>query len=320
MLKVENLVKDFDKTRAVDHLSFELPEGGICGFVGPNGSGKTTTMRIICTLEQPTQGTIYVDGESILEKPYHTRRITGFMPDHYGTYPNLTCEDYMQFYARAYEVPADVRDKRIAEIMDFTGLGKISEKQVETLSKGMRQRLNLSRALINNPKLLILDEPAAGLDPRARIELRYLMQELARMGKTLFVSSHILTELSEVCDHILIIDHGRQVTFGSFDDIRSAMQQSFEVAISLATPGGVESLERFLLERATVGNVRVETDRRVVLSYGGVREQLPELLAAIVGEGYPVMEFVPKQMSMEDIFIQITEGEISDQEATAPAV
>jgi ABC-2 type transport system ATP-binding protein len=309
MLHVENLVKDFPGTRAVDHLSFQLEKGRICGFVGPNGAGKTTTMRIIATLEEPSYGHVYVDGHSIFEEPYKIRRMIGFMPDHLGVYPAMNVRDYLEFYARAYEIDARIRTGRIDEIMAFTGLNKICEKQVEDLSKGMRQRLNLGRALINDPKIMVMDEPAAGLDPRARIELRFLIKALAEQDKTVFVSSHILSELSEICDHMLIIDKGQRITFGSFAEIQGQLQQGFEITATLLSADEVANLERFLMERSHVENIRASESDHIRFSFTGSKEEIPLLVKDILNANFPVLEFRPHTLTMEDVFIQITKGD-----------
>jgi len=309
MLKVERLCKDFGNVVAVKDLSFELLPGNVCGFVGPNGAGKTTAMRMIATLEEPTAGHVYVDGESIYTQPYHIRRKIGFMPDHYGAYPDLLVRDYLEFYARAYEIAPEIRDRRINEIMDFTGLDKIVGKKVETLSKGMRQRLNLGRALINDPGLLVLDEPAAGLDPRARVELRYLVRELAKMGKAVFISSHILSELSEICDHMLIIDHGKAVTFGNVDDIRKRLGATQEVEIRLLDKEQAPVLERFLLERPQVKAVHPGENGHLTFTLAGEPTELPDLLRDALNTGLAITEFRPRMLTMEEVFIQITQGE-----------
>jgi ABC-2 type transport system ATP-binding protein len=308
MLQVENLTKDFGSLRAVDNLSFELQKGRICGFIGPNGAGKTTTMRIIATLDEPTRGNIHVDGMSLFEEPYKVRRSIGFMPDHYGAYPSMTCEDYLEFYARAYEIEPGLRKNRIAGIMSFTGLDKIAEKQVESLSKGMKQRLNLGRALINDPKLLIMDEPAAGLDPRARVELRFLVKSLAEREKTIFISSHILTELAEICDHMLIIDRGKSVTFGRFEDIQKGLQEGTEITVKLLKADQGEGLVRMLSERASVQNIRVEPNGAVCFGFADTMENLPGLLRDIMNQGFSVVEFKQGALTMEDVFLKITEG------------
>jgi ABC-2 type transport system ATP-binding protein len=309
MLKVEYLTKDFPRVRAVDNLSFELTKGRICGFVGPNGAGKTTAMRIIATLDEPTFGMIFVDNKSIATHPYDTRRIIGFMPDHYGTYPDLNVTDYLEFYARAYEIPSSLRKRRIGQIMEFTGLDKIAEKEVETLSKGMRQRLNLGRALINDPQLLIMDEPAAGLDPRARVELRYLIKQLAIQGKTIFVSSHILTELGEICDDILIIDKGKKVAFGDVNEIQKSMQKTFEISIKLLESSQIQSLEKFLMERPGISNIRIKNHDSVIFTFSKEIPEIPGLIREMAAQGFSLVEFKPQMMTMEDVFIQITEGE-----------
>lgn len=307
MLKVENLTKYFEGFRAVDSLSFELSPGKIYAFIGPNGAGKTTTMRIIATLEEPTSGQVYVDGLSVHERPYAIRRCLGYMPDHYGTYPDMTIRDYLEFYARAYEIEGKLRTRRIDAIMDFTGLNKIDGKLVETLSKGQRQRLNLGRALLNDPKILILDEPAAGLDPRARVELRYLMLQLAEQGKTLFVSSHILSELAEISSEMLIIDKGRMVSFGTVEKIQGQMQQTTEISMKLAAGADeLERLERFLAERPHVSEIRVLEGGTVNLSFSQDKEQTAKLLREIVLADFPLLEFKTLAMTMEDVFMQIT--------------
>jgi ABC-2 type transport system ATP-binding protein len=311
MLQVENLTKDFGALRAVNDLSFSLDKGRICGFVGPNGAGKTTTMRIIATLDEPTAGEVRVDGMSLFDDPYRVRRSIGFMPDHYGAYPALTCEDYLEFYARAYEVDRDLRRSRIDGIMEFAGLDKIAGKQVESLSKGMKQRLNLGRALINDPKLLIMDEPAAGLDPRARVELRFLVKSLAERGKAVFISSHILTELAEICDYMLIIDHGRGVAFGRFEEIQRELQEGTEITIRLLRADQVAGLEMMLSERPNVQNIRVDPNGIVSFALRDELDRIPALMRDIMNQDFSVIEFKHGALTMEDIFLKITDGSLS---------
>ena len=308
MLEVRNLTKDFTNVRAVDSLSFHLDAGSVCGFIGPNGAGKTTTMRIVTTLEEPTSGDVLVEGKSIFEDPYRVRKTVGFMPDHYGTYPSMHVCDYLEFYARSYDLHGRERKDRIDHIMGFTGLDNIDQKNVEDLSKGMRQRLNLGRALINDPQLMILDEPAAGLDPRARVELRYLIRELADAGKTIFVSSHILTELSEMCDSMLIIDHGKRITFGNFEDIQKELQDTLEIIIRLAGSERISELERFLSEKRDIHDVRIVDNEKITLTFGSAETEIPSLIREIIKAGFDVLEFRPQQLTMEEVFMQITVG------------
>lgn len=311
MLEVRGLRKRFGKMWAVDGLNFTLKPGRIYAFVGPNGAGKTTTMRMIATLDEPTSGSILIDGQSVLEDPYEFRRIIGYMPDHYGVYPDMTIRDYLEFYARAYGVPRDVRAGRINNLMEFTGLDRIDGKKVDALSKGMMQRLNMGRGLLNDPKLLVLDEPAAGLDPRARIELRYLLKQLAEQGRTIFISSHILTELAEMCDEMLIIDRGRQVMFGTVDEIQNEMQESVEISVRLhEAPTHVSRFEQWLLEQPSVSDLTISDSGAVRLTYPGDRKVCADFLAQMVHAGFPIVEFRPVQLSMEEVFMQITESEI----------
>ncbi|MBK7874202.1 MAG: ABC transporter ATP-binding protein [Planctomycetes bacterium] len=207
-LEIRSITKTFGALKAVNEVSFQVKRGEILGFIGPNGAGKTTTMRICATLEYPDHGDVFVDGHSVLTYPREVRARLGFMPDSYGAYANTTIWEYLDFYARAYGLKGASRSKRVGEVMDFTQLGDLQEKEIATLSKGMKQRLCLAKTLLHDPSVMILDEPAAGLDPRARVELRELVRALAGMGKAILVSSHILTELAEMCDGVAVIERG----------------------------------------------------------------------------------------------------------------
>jgi len=310
MLQVHGLRKEFKDVVAVDDASFSVKEGAVCGFVGPNGAGKTTTMRLIATLGMPTRGEVYVEGVSIFEKPYQVRRKIGFMPDHFGVYPDMTVTDYVEFYARAYNVSPAVRASRIEHVMDFTELSKMGGKMVEALSKGMRQKLNLARALINDPRLLILDEPAAGLDPRARVELRYLIRKLADLGKTVFISSHILTELSEICDEMIIIEKGTIVKGGSIDSIKKDVRKQTVVRVRLLNGEKLDQAKKLL---ATLPNVEsITTTVKGELTFHRIdgEETVPDVLKALVNAGFPVVEFRVEEETMEDLFMELTRGEV----------
>jgi len=326
MLEVFGLRKEFRSTVAVDDLTFKIGTGQVCGFVGPNGAGKTTTMRMIATLETPTRGDIRLDGKSIFDDPYKARRSMGFMPDHMGIYPDLSVEDYLYFYARAYDVAHTIRRTRVEDVMIFTDLDKIRTKKVETLSKGMRQRLNLGRALLNDPTLLIMDEPAAGLDPRARVEFRELVKSLAKQGKTIFISSHILTELGEMCDAMLIIQSGCMISGGTVDQIKQSSSAG-TIVIGVRLVGVYKEpdrppvpdfevtakLEGELMERKGRGIVDVTNDGRGVLTVKmqGLESDASSLLKHLVNAGYPILEFVIKSETMEDLFMRLTkEGEV----------
>ena len=198
MIELRNLHRQFGRTRAVDDVSFSVQQGQVFGYIGPNGAGKTTSMRILATLDLPTAGDAFVDGFSVVEDPDRVRRRLGFMPDYFTTYANVNVHEYLDFFARAYQLRGRQRADAIDRVMDFTGLDVLADKPIDGLSKGMKQRLCLGRALIHDPAVMVLDEPAAGLDPRARIELREMIRTLANTGKTILISSHILTELAAI--------------------------------------------------------------------------------------------------------------------------
>ena len=210
-LEVKNLMKRFGKTLAVDDLSFEMKSGEILGFVGPNGSGKTTTMNIIATLDEPTSGEVLVDGVSVVEYPEQARRIIGFMPDYLPNQHDITAHEYIDFFARAYGYQGAELERRVKEVEDFIDVTPIRDKELSALSRGMKQRVSLARALVPNPELLIMDEPANGLDPRARIEFRGYIKKIGESGKTILIASHILADLNEICTGCLVIEKGRLV-------------------------------------------------------------------------------------------------------------
>ena len=219
MIRMDQVTRIFGDTRAVDQVSLQVNAGEVLGFIGPNGAGKTTSMRILSTLDLPTSGDAWVDGFSVTNDPDLVRRRLGWMPDGFGTYPDVSCEEYLDFFARSYGMLGTERRAALREVMGFTQLDELAFKPIAGLSKGMKQRLCLGRALIHNPAVLILDEPAAGLDPRARIELREMIRALADEGKAILVSSHILTELAEMCDRVAIIEQGQLLAVGTVDEI-----------------------------------------------------------------------------------------------------
>ena len=220
MIELCSLRRHFGPTRAVDGVSFGVHRGQVFGYIGPNGAGKTTSMRILATLDAPTAGDALVDGFSVIDDPDRVRRRLGFMPDQLATYANVDVREYLDFFARAYGLRGTQRLAAIERVMRFTGLDVLADKASSALSKGMKQRLCLGRALIHDPAVLVLDEPAAGLDPRARIELRQMIRSLADQGKTILISSHILTELAEICDVVGILERGRLLAVGTVEEIQ----------------------------------------------------------------------------------------------------
>lgn len=304
---VRDLVRDFESVRAVDGLSFEIRRGAVVGFIGANGAGKTTTMRILTTLDLPTSGTAEVCGYDVVEHPNEVRRATGWMPDHFGTYENMTVWEYLDFYARAFGYSPAVRRERLEEVMEFTDLTPLADRSMNQLSKGMGQRLCLGRTLIHDPEFLVLDEPAAGLDPKARIEFKNLVRILARRGKTIFISSHILSELGEMCDTLLFIDAGRSVHHGATREL-----------IEKHAPGGAVVEVRFSGPEAAV---RAWAEYRpgievLELNPGAARLRFeasgPEPLAAelrrLVEAGVPVHGFWRTERRLEDAFVDMLRG------------
>src|SRR5919106_3169777 len=224
-IELRNLHRVFDQTHAVNDVSFEVYAGEVFGYIGPNGAGKTTSMRILATLDEPSAGDAFVDGFSVVEDPDRVRRRLGFMPDYFGTYQNVNVVEYLDFFARSYGLKGRERLSAIDEVMEFTQLDTLAEKPISGLSKGMKQRLCLGRTMIHNPSVLVLDEPAAGLDPRARIELREMIAQLAASGKAILISSHILTELAEVSDRVAIIEQGKLLAVGSVAEISATAKE-----------------------------------------------------------------------------------------------
>jgi len=322
---VRGLSRSFDALRALDDVSFDLDAGVIMGFVGPNGAGKTTTMRILATLDTPNAGTVKVDGHSVLERPDTVRPLIGYMPDRQGAYDDTSVWEYLDFFARAYGLRGETRRGRVEEVMEFTGLTSLRSKLFSSLSKGMQQRASLARTLLHDPRLLILDEPADGLDPRARIELRELLRALADQGKAVLISSHILTELAEICDACAIIEQGRLLATGKVADIlaQATGMAAAELLVRLYPGEEGEAVwaraERLLLEQPRVKQVAREGDAlRVRLEHEGgaaaggwMDAAAARLLAALVKEGVPVCAFSHRERNLEDAFMHVTKGRVA---------
>jgi len=306
---VDNLVKCFGKVRAVDGISFSFDAGQTFGFVGPNGAGKTTTMRIMSTLIEPTRGDVYINGVSVSNEPEKTRGWLGFMPDALPEHKDLTVRDYLDFFARAYKIPAAKRRQVIEGVESFTQLEKLRGKYLKELSKGMKQRVSLARTLLHDPSVLILDEPAAGLDPRARIELRELLKILSAQKKAILISSHILTELEELCDGAVIIEQGRLLRAGTIASLYQ--RQAKQVAISIRFLENTQEACRYLLERPGVENAVVIDERTVEVAVEPDAAMLRALLAELIHKGYAVYEFKQLQADLEDIFMNVTKGTVS---------
>ncbi|MBZ4416272.1 ABC transporter ATP-binding protein [Myxococcus sp. RHSTA-1-4] len=325
LLRVNGLRRDFGALRAVDDVSFTLEAGSILGFIGPNGAGKSTTLRILATLDVPTSGEVLLDGHSLVDAPDKARPLIGYMPDRYGTYDDVTVFEFLDFFARAYGLKGAQRRQRVESVMEFTGLTPLAQKLTTALSKGMRQRVALGRTLLHDPRLLLLDEPADGLDPRARIELRELLRALADQGKAVIISSHILTELAEICDTCAIIEQGRLLATGKVQDILQqggGLAVAPELTVRLATGAEGEALwaraERLLLEQPRVAHVAREGESlrvRLELETGAGPAQVDAaaavLLTALVSSGLPVCSFSARERNLEDAFMTVTKGRVA---------
>ena len=311
-IEVCDLHRHFGRLRAVDGISLKAYPGQVMGFIGPNGAGKTTAMRILATLDVPTEGEAFINGYSVVDDPDKVRRVVGFMPDSFGKYANMDVVEYVDFFARAYGLSGDIRRDAVERVLVFTELRKLANKPIKTLSKGMAQRLALGRTLVHDPSVLVLDEPAAGLDPRARIELRGLIHVLATdLNKTVLISSHILTELGEICDSVAIIEAGRLLASGSMTEINQAQRASEGradgSAISVRVLRDAEKLEHLLCLEPSVRNVEL-ADRVATFEFTGVESELSAILTRLVRADLEVVEFRGRVDSLEDAFMAITKG------------
>jgi len=307
VVDIQGLWVNYGRQVAVRNLSLTIPRGEVFGFIGPNGAGKTTTIKVLATLLRPTAGLVRVLGTNVMQSPQEVRRNIGYVPDSFGVYEDLTVGEYLLFFAAAYRIPWEKRAGTVKDVLALTDLSNTAEAQVDALSRGMKQRLSIARVLLHDPQLLLLDEPASGLDPRARIELRELLKELQRMGKTILVSSHILHELSQFCTRIGIIEAGQLVAEGSLMDIyrKLDLKRTVHVQISNLTPDLVASL------RGVPGIASVEElADRVAIQVREDELAMEDLLDALRGLGARIRMFQPEAMDMETAFMKLTEGKV----------
>ncbi len=308
LVEVRRLNRVFDSVHAVQDLSFAIRRGAVVGFIGANGAGKTTTMRIIATLDEPTSGQVIVDGLDVVEEPAKVRRLVGWMPDAFGTYPNMTVFEYLDFFARSYGFSRTQRRERVEEVMDFADLLPLADRQMGKLSKGMGQRLCFGRMLIPDPEFMILDEPAAGLDPKARLEFKNLVRLLAARGKTLFISSHILSELGEMCDSLLFIDGGRLVFHGDAEALKHGQPMNGEAAtfvVHVTVAGDPRPLVEWAETNQGWTLLEERRDGARLACEGSDPTLLADGLRRIVAAGIPVIEFRREQRRLEEAFVEM---------------
>ena len=311
MLKIDHLTKNYGSFPALKGLSLEIPDGALHGFVGPNGAGKTTTMRILATLMKPTSGTAFVDGTDVVKDGQKARKLVGYMPDFFGVYDSLKCWEYLDFYARCYRIGAEERKKMTRRLLELVQLEEKEDEYVDALSRGMKQRLCLARSLIHDPKLLILDEPASGMDPRARAEMKGILRTLREMGKTVLISSHILPELAEMCDSLTILDHGELVFSGSVEALNDKMNGNAPLDIRLTEGCGEENVEtavRCLKEMPAVTEILREEPYLLRIRLTNDADVCPDVLRQLVMKGVPVSDFHRAPMNLEKVFMEVTQG------------
>ncbi|HMX19589.1 MAG TPA: ABC transporter ATP-binding protein [Anaerolineales bacterium] len=312
IIEIKDLCKHFGKRFAVNNISFNVESGEIFGLVGPNGAGKTTTMRMLVTLLKPDKGEIFVGGHSIRKNPNDVRRMIGFMPDSFGVYGDMTVHEYLDFFGACYKVPPNQRLRLINDLLELVDLGHRRDDMVDTLSTGLKQRLGLARVLIHDPNILVLDEPASGLDPRARVEIRELLLEIARLGKTIIFSSHILADVSELCTRVGIIEDGKLAAIGTLQQLSERVMPHRQLRISLLDRAQEAQIN--LQSRAGVNEARVleNTERPTLeVDFIGDDEAIHQLLAGLLAQGYPVVHFSEETKNLEEVFMRTTRGIVS---------
>ena len=313
MIETINLTKKYGELIALDNLNLSIEEGACLGFIGPNGAGKTTTIKILATLLKPTWGEARIDGKVVGYQNHLIRPVMGYVPDFLGAYEDIVVAEYLEFFAACYGIHGKQRDKVVRDVLDLTDLGYKSDAEVNGLSRGMQQRLSVARVLLHDPKVLLMDEPASGLDPRARIEIRELLKELRRMGKTIIISSHILHELAELCNAVAIIEKGDLLFNGSVSEIMAKAgtgrivqvqvdDRHGEAAEMLAQVKGVTQVEVVELDEGPQINVTMDPNHGMPVS---------ELPSRLVAAGFRVSGMQQEQINLETAFMRLTKGIVS---------
>ena len=307
MIKIEHFTKRFGKLTAVDNLTMHIEEKQICGFIGPNGAGKSTTIRFLATLSKANAGDAWILGHSVTREPRKVRAVIGYMPEEFGVYDGMRVWEYVDFFGAAYGVKAAQRKKVVGDVLELVDLTHKRDDLVQSLSRGMKQRLCLAKSLVHDPQVLILDEPASGLDPRARIEMKALFKELRRMGKTILISSHILSELADLCDSVAIIERGKLLAFGNIKEIGKKLREHrvFEITLPATSPALNDLLSS---DPHAVGFE--EFGGHYTLNYTGDNDALVDLNRRMVQAGVPLLTMRELETDLEEMFMKITTGAV----------
>ncbi|MBX3444778.1 MAG: ABC transporter ATP-binding protein [Planctomyces sp.] len=321
VVQIEGLTKKYGDFTALDGLNLSIPAGQILGLIGPNGAGKTTAIKILVGLNRPTSGTAKIAGSDCVTDARRIKHLVGYMPDTFGSYDNMRVSEYLDFFGAAFGIPRKRRAERIAEVMEITGTTYMKDRYVESLSHGMSQRLGIARTLLHDPKVLILDEPANGLDPQARIEMRELLLKLASMGKTLIVTSHILPELARICDRMAILTHGKLRAYGTVEEIGRQVSQQRTIELLIVDAAQLSAAEAIIREHLTDATeiAASEAESAVRFRTASKEEELGRLLSRLVGQGILVSQFRELQTDLEEAFLTFARPSAADAQP-APAV
>jgi ABC-2 type transport system ATP-binding protein len=319
VIDIQNLSRSYGARQAIKDLSLQIGKGEIFGFVGPNGAGKTTTLRIMATLLAPTSGEVWIAGNSVIRQPRQVRGVIGYMPDFFGVYKGLKVWEYLDFFAACYDIPEAQRPPLIEDLLDLVDLSHRRDDWVDQLSQGLKQRLSLARTLVHDPQVLILDEPASGLDPRARVEIREILRALAKMGKSIFFSTHILSDVAEIADRVGIIEAGELVAVGELEELQNHLLPQRRVEMIVLD--GQETAQALLSECPQVSNLQYnhqpppdqvpkgENGRQALaFEFRGDDRALSDLLTSLIEQGIPVVHFSENRRDLEEVFLRATKG------------
>ena len=320
IVQARGLVKRYNGTVAVAGVDLSIPEGEIFGLVGPNGAGKTTMLRMLATLLPPTSGDAHIAGESVTRNPQAVRRVLGYMPDAFGVYDDMKVWEYLDFFGRCYGLQPAQRKRMIGDLLELVDLAHKRDAYVLSLSRGMQQRLCLAHALVHDPKVLLLDEPASGLDPRARVELRELLRELRALGKTILISSHILPELEELCTSVAIVDHGRVLAAGTINEIGQRLRVGEVLRVRvLGDAAEIDAARAWFAGRENVASASVDASGQIEIGFRGDETGAAALLAAAVAAKLRVASYSPAATDLQELFLQVTDRDDAGLQPQVPA-